>query len=127
MIIFTLLAQNRIGCGGGLGPFASFLCKGTVTTQSVGTKLNTALSGIIGFLTIIAALWFAIQIILAGIQWINAGGDKNTTQAAWQKITNAVIGLVIVVAAWVIIAIIGTLLGLSILNPGSLLNTIQIK
>ena len=126
-MIYTLLAQ--IGCGEGLGGIAKALCglkggAGDITT--VGDKLNTALSAIIGFLTIIAALWFAIQFIIAGFNWINAGGDKNAIQAAQQKITNSLIGLIIVVSAWVIIAVIGQLLGLSILNPGKLLKDLQI-
>src|SRR3989344_8203020 len=101
-------SDKGLGCGGGLGPFGEFFCT-KKTTGEVGTKLNTAISGIIGFLTIIAALWFLIQFIIAGFNWINAGGDKNRAQAAQEKITNAVVGLLIVVSAWVIVALIGTL------------------
>lgn len=126
MLFNTLLAQ-KIGCGEGLGPFAKIFCDQTPTTEVVGEKLNNVLSGVIGFLTVIAALWFAIQLIIAGFSWINAGGDKNNAAAAWQKITNAVIGLLIVVLAWVIIAVLGQMLGLSILNPGSLIKDLQIK
>lgn len=125
-MINTLLAQS-IGCGEGLGPFAKVFCNQTPTTEVVGEKLNNVLSGVIGLLTIIAALWFAIQFIIAGFNWINAGGDKNNAAAAWQKITNAVVGLLVVVSAWVIIALLGQMLGLSILNPGSLIKDLQIK
>lgn len=127
MIINTLLAQS-IGCGGGFGPLANSLCNiGKGDTAKVGTKLNTALSSIIGFLTIVAALWFVIQFIMAGYNWINAGGDKNNAALAWTKITHAVIGLIIVVLAWVIVGVLGTLLGLDILNPGKGLSSLQIK
>ena len=125
----VLAADSSIGCGEGLGPFASFMCGLSPGSDStaVGDKLNSLFSAIIGFLTIVAALWFAIQFIIAGFNWINAGGDKNATAAAWQKITNSVIGLIIVVLAWVIIAVVGQMLGLSILNPGALLKDLQIK
>ena len=126
----TVQAQSRVGCGDGLGPFAGFFCKQTGSKEqnivAVGDKLNNAISAILGFLTVIAALWFLIQFIMAGFSWINAGGDKNNAQAAWQKITNAVIGLVIVVTAWVFAAVIGTVLGIEILNPGKMLNSLQI-
>lgn len=123
-------AANGIGCGEGLGPMAKALCglsPGQGGIDTVGNKLNTALSGIIGFLTIIAALWFAIQFIIAGFNWINAGGDKNAASTAMLKIYHSVIGLIIVVSAWVIIAVIGQLLGIQILNPGGALKNLQIK
>ena len=120
----TVLAEG-IGCGGGLGVIGEFFCARR-TTVEVGNKLNTALSGIVGFLTIIAALWFLIQFIIAGFNWINAGVDKGRAQEAREKITNAVVGLLVVVSAWVIVAIIGSLVGLEILNPGSILDKIGI-
>ena|SRR3989338_5844707 len=130
MTIFSTLLAQKIGCGEGLGPLASFMCgltPGNDASTQVGDKLNSVLSSIIGLFTIIAALWFAVQIILAGYDWINAGGDKNHAQAAFQKVTNAVVGLMVVVLAWVIIALLGQMLGLSILNPGGLIKDLQIK
>lgn len=128
MIFNTLLAQ--LGCGGGFGLFGDSFCtvpKGAAGTTVIGNKLNTVISSIIGFLTIVAALWFIIQFIIAGYNWINAGGDKNNAALAWTKITHAVIGLIIVVLAWVIVGILGTMLGLDILNPGKGLSSLQIK
>lgn len=131
IIISNILAAagDKIGCGEGLGPMAQFLCgtsSGPDSTVEVGNKLNKVLSSVIGLLTIIAALWFAIQFIMAGYDWINAGGDKNHAQAAMQKITNAVVGLLVVVLAWVIIGLLGQMLGIQILNPGSLLKDLQL-
>ena len=126
-MLTTLLAQG-IGCGDGLGPIARAFCgirAGDVT--KVGTSLNSVISAILGFLTVLAALWFLIQFILAGYSWISSGGDKNAATAAWQKITNSIIGLIIVVAAWIIVAVLGELLGIQILNPGAILQKIQIK
>lgn len=126
----VLAADEMIGCGEGFGPIAEFICdlkgKGESTTE-VGTKLNQVLGSIIGFLIIVAALWFFIQFIIAGITWISAGGDKSRTEEAQKKITNAVIGITVVVAAWVIVGLIGQLLGLDILNPGSLLKNLILK
>lgn len=120
----TSNSTQGLGCGGGFGPLAEFLCKEGLEGLEVGNRLNTVISGLIGFLTTIAGLWLIFQLIVAGYQWINAGGDKNNIEAAQKKIYHSIIGLIVVVLAWVIIAIIGTLLGLDILNPGKILQNL---
>ena len=89
-------------------------------TGKVGNVFNKVVSGFIGFLTLIASLWFGLQIILSGYDWISSGGDKGKIETARNKITYSIIGLTIVVSAWVIISLIGKMLGLDILNPGSI-------
>ena len=123
----TSNSTQGVGCGGGLGPIAEFLCgiQGDPNAkEQVGGQFNKVMSGIIGFMTIIAGLWFIFQFITAGYQWIGAGGDKNSLEQARNKMMNSVIGLIIIVSAWVIVGIIGRLLGLDILNPGAVLNKI---
>lgn len=120
----SVFAANDLGCGGGFGPIAEFLCTlnpgdKTGNATKVGDKLNAVISSILGFLTILAGIYFLFQFIIAGYQWISSGGDKNNTQAAQDKITNSLIGLIIVVMAWVIIGVIGKIMGLDILNPGA--------
>lgn len=118
-------AQSGIGCGGGLGPIAEALCGVSKGNEAeVGSRLDSLISAVIGVLTIVGALWFLFQIILAGYDWINAGGDKTRTEAAWHKITNASIGLTVVVAAWVIVGLFGKIIGVEILNPGKIIQTI---
>ena len=122
-------ANGGLGCGEGFGPLAKFVCGlsgGPGDTDVVGNKLNDVISVIIGFLTIIAGIWFLIQFILGGFEWINAGGDKARVESAQKKLTNAIIGIFLVVAAYVIVGLVGTILGLKILDPGGLLKDIQI-
>ena len=92
--------------------------------NNMHSRCNKVISGFIGFMTIVAALWFGVQIIMAGYDWIGSGGDKAKMETAKNKITYALIGLVVVVAAWVIMGIIGKILGLDILNPGAILPTL---
>lgn len=120
------LAQG-LGCGDGFGPFAKIFCpdkqtidKDTAAIQA-GTQLNRMISTIIGVLTAVAAIWFIFQFIIAGYQWIQSGGEKSNLEQARDKITNSLIGLILVVGAWIIIGIIGKIIGLEILNPGSIL------
>lgn len=117
----------QVGCGGGFGPIAQFFCDNpTASSVQTGERLNKVVSSILGFLTIVAALWFLFQILLAGYAWISAGGDTEKTTEAWHKITNGVIGLIIVVAAWVIVGLIGSLIGLDILNPGKVIGNLTL-
>ena len=121
-IILAASASNQgVGCGGGLGPIGEALCNlGQGDSDKVGNVFNKIISGFIGFLTIVAALWFGIQIILSGYDWISSGGDKTKIETAKNKITYSLIGLTIVVSAWIIISLIGKTLGLDILNPGAI-------
>lgn len=118
-----------LGCGDGFGPIAQFLCgigNTTADKEAVGSRLNSVLGGIIGFLTILGGLWFLFQFIIAGYNWISAGGDKGKVEAAQQKITNSLIGLLIVVGAYVIVGLLGKILGLDILNPGKILQGLSL-
>lgn len=122
-VLADSLSGKGFGCGGGLGPIGDALCNLTsVDSKLVGTQFNKIISVFLGFMTITASIWFMFQLVTAGYGWLSAGGDKTKTETAWHKITNSVIGLMIVVSAWVLIGIIGAVLGLSnILNPGALL------
>lgn len=64
----------------------------------------------------VAGLLFLFNLITAGIQWISAGGDPKALTSARARITNAVIGLLIVVAAYAIAAIAGVIFGISIVT-----------
>ncbi len=58
----------------------------------VGKIIQIAL-GFIGIL-------FTILILISGFQWMTAGGNTDTIKKAQQRITNAVIGLVIALAVF---------------------------
>lgn len=116
-------SELGIGCGEGLGPVAEALCNLTSSdTELAGGEFNRIVGVFLGFMTITASIWFMFQIITAGYGWLSAGGDKTKTEAAWHKITNSLIGLVIVVSAWILTGLIGSIVGLDILNPGKMFN-----
>lgn len=84
--------------------------------------LGRLLSNVLALLFFFAALFAFIFIIIGGIQWITAGGDKVAAQAARDRITAAVVGLLIVVAAFAIVLILSTVLGINLFNfefPGA--------
>ena len=60
---------------------------------------------------IIAAIIAFVYLVLGGIQWITSGGDKTAMESARNKITHAVVGLVVVAAAYAIILLVQAFLG----------------
>ena len=86
-----------------------------------GSLLTDFLSSIITTLTVVASLAFAIYFIIGGLKWITSGGDKTKAEEAKTQMTQAAIGLIVVVVAYFIIGIISNILGLNILDPAAVL------
>ncbi len=82
----------------------------------LGITVVSLITGAIRLVLIGAALVFFFVLVIGGIQWITSGGDKAGSEAARKRITNALIGLAIVFAAWAIIQLIQTLFGVDIVN-----------
>lgn len=126
----TLLAQTEqnlgpIG-GEGLGPFGR---NPATSGEAALTQITGAISSIIGFMTIVGSIWFLFQLLFGGYEWISSAGDTKKLTTARQRIMNGFFGLVIIIAAWVIMAVIGQFFGYDILvgKPGTIINQLQLK
>jgi len=92
---------------------------GIVPTDSIDatTKFEKYLSQIIGVLTIVAVIYFVVQIIFAGYTFISSTGDVKNMEAARKRLIDSVLGLFIVVVALGFGSLLAKLLGLgSIFN-----------
>jgi hypothetical protein len=98
-----MLAQINIGPGG------QFSGLNSITIANL-------VSALIIIILVIAALVFLFMLIIGGIRYITSGGDKGQTEAARSQITAALIGLVIVFAAWAIINLVSAFFGIDILS-----------
>ena len=74
------------------------------------------ISALIRLVVVIAAVIFFFILVIGGVRWIASGGDKAQTEAARNQITAALVGLVIVFAAWAIVALINTFFNVNIFN-----------
>lgn len=130
-----IFAQEPIPLGGaiggeGLGPFGSIgntIGKGDGAT---GLKaVTSAISGVIGVMTIAAGIWFIFQVLTGGFYWITSAGDKTKLNEARDRIQNAAIGLIVVVAAWSILALMGQFLGYDIVisDPAKVIQQLKLQ
>jgi hypothetical protein len=103
-LLADVSVPHSLGTLSGLGvdPGAN----GTLTLEKI-------ISQIIGVLTIVAVIFFAIQIIFAGYNFISAQGDEKKYEAARQSLTNGVLGLTVVVIAVGLGSLLASLAGIS--------------
>ena len=80
------------------------------------TNLGEILKGVLALVFFVAGIAFFIMLLLGGIQWITAGGDAKALDSARARITNAVIGLIIVAAAYALALIIEQVFGVPIVS-----------
>jgi hypothetical protein len=74
------------------------------------------LPAIIGIFFVAGVLIFFFMLILGAIQWITSGGDKQALEGARSKISNALIGLLVLFASYAIVALIETFFHIKILS-----------
>jgi hypothetical protein len=79
-----------------------------------GTALGKLISGLLGALFVAGFILAFMQLIIGGIQWITAGGDKQALEKARNGITNAIMGLIIVAASYAIMTLVGNFFGIDI-------------
>jgi hypothetical protein len=72
-------------------------------------NLATAALTIAGIITFIFLVW-------GGIEWITGGGDKQKTESAKNRITQALVGLTIIACSWALYQLILFFFGIDISN-----------
>jgi len=123
----TLLAQFDGSIGPIEGPVTQFQPAGDDAT-AYGASLQVIeniLSLIIGLITTAAGLAFLLFFIFGALQWITAAGDQGKVEAARKQMTNGAIGLVIIIMSFAIVGVVGSVLGLDILDPAGALSDLR--
>lgn len=95
--------------------------------SSVTAGLPLFISNIVRLITIVSGLWVFANIVLAGFLFITASGEAEKVARAWNIIWQSLVGLVVVVAAFIITGILSmilfgdasVILKLTIYGPGS--------
>ena len=73
------------------------------------------LPNLIGLSFVIGVIIFLFVMIIGAIQWIISGGDKAAIESARGKITNALVGIVILFSLFALLKLIEDFFGINIL------------
>lgn len=125
LFTFTTLAantnlfgnENSILPSPGMGKFLPSDSSGAVTAASTAAILENFLSTLLGILTITASLFFIVYFFIGAFKWVAGGGDSGKIQKARDQMIQGVMGLIIIIASYSVIGVIGALLGINILDP----------
>lgn len=80
---------------------------GAGTPNTIPQTIGTLVSIVLSF---VGAIFF-IYIVIAGLQWMTAGGEEEKVEKAKTRIMNAIVGLAVTVAAFFITWFISHTLG----------------
>ncbi|MFH1840546.1 MAG: hypothetical protein ABH807_00070 [Candidatus Shapirobacteria bacterium] len=120
MIVLIAQKPNPLGqIGGalGLGPWGDIVNQvGPKNVVPASAKFAGILSNLLGVMTIVAGLWFMINFLSGGYAYLSAAGSSEKMKEATQRIGNSLVGLIVVIAAYAVISLIGGILGFSILD-----------
>ncbi len=73
------------------------------------TDFASLAKSIVTLVIVVAALLTLFYLVMGAIAWITSGGDKGKVEEARNKITAAVIGLLILAAVWAIFQLVLTI------------------
>ncbi len=78
--------------------------------------VQRAIGNGITIMLVLVAILSLIYLVWGGVQWTQSGGDKGKLQAARQKITYALIGLIVAFLAFFIVSIFGGLFNVKLVG-----------
>lgn len=82
-----------------------------------GTEfLQIFLPNMIGLSFVLGVVIFLFIVIVGAIQWIASGGDKAAIESARGKITNAIVGIIILFSLFAVFTLIENFFGINILS-----------
>lgn len=96
---------------------------GTISDPHSGTlaggaaNLTSLLGAIIRLITIVAGIYAFINFLVGGFGFITSGGDPQAVSRSWSRIYQSLIGLAVVVLAFVFAGLMELLLDIDILDP----------
>lgn len=96
---------------------------GSANDQAL-SNMEAFISQMIGVLTVVSSLFFVIYFVMGAFKWVTAGGEASKIQKARDQMIQGVTGLIIIVGAYGIIGLVGTILGIDILQPAKQLQLI---
>jgi len=82
----------------------------------IGNDPNVLVKNILNTILIIVVIAAVVYIMFAGLQYVTSQGDAIKAKTAMGSITNAIIGLIVAFAAYVLVQLVMNQLGLGKVN-----------
>lgn len=95
----------------------------TAELSGSATSFGAYLSSIFSAVMVIAALMVLFYFVWGAIEWITSGGDQSKIQKGRDKITQSVVGIIVLSATIVMFMVVQNFLGLNILGTSRSTNT----
>lgn len=95
------------------------------TGENAVTMFGNVVESVISVLLILGIVFFIFNFILGAIAWISSGGDKAKVEGSRQKVTQSIVGLLVMFSIFAVLKLIGKLFGFDILNLD--LGSVRIK
>ncbi|MBP7774871.1 hypothetical protein KA078_03710 [Candidatus Woesebacteria bacterium] len=90
---------------------------GAITSpQGYSTDIGVFIGWVLTVVMVIAILLVLLYLVLGGIEWITSGGEKSKTEAARNKITAAVIGIIILASAYALASFVAYIMNFDLAN-----------
>lgn len=83
------------------------------SANTFGGFVTSIMEGVLA----IGAILLLLYLVWAGIEWITAAGDSGKVQKARDKITQSVVGLIVLASAWALFMLLQNFLGIQVLDP----------
>jgi len=75
-----------------------------VSPLQKNTDLNNVFGNVVNIISLVAGIMAFVYLVYSGILYITAAGNEENAKKGQQGIINAVIGIVVIVAAWLIVS-----------------------
>ncbi len=95
-------------------PALGTLDNGT-NTRGIGF-FQQLVPSLIGLIFVVGVIIFFFMILFSAIQWISSGGDKASVEAARGRLTQALIGIIVLFSAFVIVKLVEGFFNINILT-----------
>lgn len=129
---FTIMLVTPIGVlaqfGDGIVPpfaddnkYTKDILNPETASENAFTTLELIVSNVLALLTTIGGLVFIIYFLLGAIAWISSGGDTSKVSKARDQMIQGALGLIVLVAMYAIVGLVGSIVGIDVLNPAQVL------
>jgi len=108
--------QSAGNTGGITNPVISPILGGSATDAASGATFTTYFITIWRALIVIGALATLFALVNGALEWITAGGQKDKVSHGRQKMTEALVGMVVLAGTFAIINFVSSLFGLNLLQ-----------